>query len=348
MNTSSRKLHDTIVVGAGIAGLAAAMQAAFENKKVLLIEGSGKPGGQGGSTNAIKNLFGFPNGITGPELVSRGLDHSGRYGVEFFAHKRAVRLISSTEGPYTILCEDRSQYSGRTVILACGLQHRHLGVPGEDQYVGRGVIHQFPEINNRLWEGQRVVVVGGGNSGAQCCLYLSQCNCEVDFVVRGPALNAMSASYVSQFAEGVRPKNIRLHLESEIIEIRGDRNGVSLVAMRSPAGQKMLLATTVVVMVGATPHTAWLEDSLRLTPHGFVYTDRDLPPDRWQLKTRKPRFCETELPGVFAAGDVRFGNEFRRAQSAMNDGAAAAAGAVNHLFELDFPQKNLTPVRSAS
>lgn len=343
------KLFDVIVVGGGIAGLAAAMQAAFENKSVLLLEGSDKPGGQGGSTNRILNLFGFPEGISGPDLIALAIEHCNKYGVEYRAGMQAIRLDKNDDGTFTIVCEDRTSYRGRTVILACGLKQKYLGVTGEDRYVGTGVIHSFPTINHKVWDGRKIVVAGGGNSGAQCCLFLSQCECEVDFLVRAPALSAMSASYVSKFDGSVLPKNLRLHLSSEIKEIRGDGQRVTGVVISSPSGERLHPADDVIVMVGAIPHTAWLDPSLMLSPHGFIYTDRDLPVDRWLLKARKPYAKETEVPGIFAVGDVRFGNEFRRAQNAANEGMEAAASAVRHLFDLDFMQKDgLKLVKAAS
>ncbi len=330
-----RKLYDVIVVGGGIAGLAAAMNAASDNQSVLLLEGAERHGGQGGSTNDIRNLFGFPEGISGEDLVSRGLEHCTNFGVEFMTRKQIIRVTAHPGGQFTVSCDDRTTYSCRAIIVACGLKYRRLEVPGEDRYMGFGVAHGFPLVNNALWEGKRVGVVGGGNSGAQSCLFLTECDrCEVTFLVRGPSLAAsMSGMYLPHFVPG-KISNLDVRLQTVVKEIYGDRNRVAGVVVDGPSGEQRIALDHLCIMVGAVPHTGWLEEIVDLDKYGFILTDRDLRSGRWLLTERQPLFCETSVPGIFAVGDVRKGNERRRATSAVNDGMQGAASAVQYLTEI--------------
>lgn len=328
-------LYDVIVVGGGFAGLTAAMNAASDSAKVLLLEGANGPGGQGGSTNEIRNLFGFPEGVSGDTLTIRGLRHCHDFGVETMSRKPVIRLIKHEEGPFTILCNDHTQYNGRSVILAPGLAYRSLGVPGEDRYMNRGISHGFPTINDLLWKGKRVGVVGGGNSGAQCCLFLSGCEgCQVTFLVRGSSLKeSMSGMYLGQFAPGAIP-NLDLRLQTTVKSIVEDGSEFKGVVAAGPDGQKAIELDHLIVMIGAIPHTAWLDDAkVALDRYGFILTDRDLPEGSWTLGDRQPLFCETNIPGLFAVGDVRKGNERRRATSAINEGMQGAASAIQYLAD---------------
>lgn len=328
-------LYDVIVIGAGFAGLTAAMNAASDSAKVLVLEGGDGAGGQGGSTNDIRNLYGFPDGISGDRLTSLGLQHCERFGVEVMVGKPAIGLVRHEEGPFTVVCNDRSQYQARSVILATGLAYRSLGVRGENHYMNRGVSRGFPIINNLIWKGKRVGVVGGGNSGAQCCLFLSGCeDCHVTFLVRGKHLkDSMSGMYLGQFAPGAIP-NLDLRLETSVTEIVGDGYRLTGIFTTGPEGDGEVKLDHLIVMVGAVPHTAWLEGvGVSLDPLGFIATDRDLNRNLWPLSTRQPLFCETSVPGLFAVGDVRKGNERRRATSAINEGMQGAASAIQYLTD---------------
>lgn len=328
-------LYDMLVIGAGFAGLTAAMNGASDSAKVLVLEGNNGAGGQGGSTNEIRNLYGFPDGISGAELTSLGLQHCESFGVEVMIGKPVIRLVKHEEGPFSVICNDHTQYQARSVVLATGLAYRSLGVPGENRYMNRGISRGFPTINNLLWKGKRVGVVGGGNSGAQCCLFLSECDdCHVTFLVRGKSLKeSMSGMYVDKFAPGVLP-NLDLHLETKVTEVFGDGHRMTGVFTNGPKGEGEVKLDHLIVMVGAVPHTAWLDGAgVNLDKYGFIATDRDLTPEVWPLSYRQPLFCETSVPGLFAVGDVRKGNERRRATSAINEGMQGAASAIQYLTD---------------
>ncbi len=335
-DAAARKLYDIIVVGGGFAGLSAAMNAASENRTVLLLEGGESLGGQGGSTNRILNLFGFPDGISGAELTNRAIKHLDNRGADYRVHKQAIRLEKHPEGPFTVFCDDNSQFHGRTVIAACGLKYRELEVPGEQRYKGRGISYGFPEINNELWRDRRVVVVGGGNSGAQACLFLTDCNnCHVTFVVRGGNLaKSMSGMYLPHFTPGKIP-NLDILLGASVQEIRGDDSRVSEILLKLPNGSQSIKMDHACVMVGGSPHTGWLSEIASLDKFNFILTDRDLAEDTLPLFGRKPLHCETNVPGLFAVGDVRAGNDRRRATSAANEGMQGAASAVQYLDDLN-------------
>lgn len=344
--SATNKFYDVIVIGTGFAGLTAAMNAASDSASVLLLEGSNQAGGQGGSTNEIRNLFGFPDGISGEKLTDFGLQHCEYFGVEILIGKLAIRMMKNDEGPFTVICNDHTQYSGKCVILATGLAYRSLSVPGEDRYMNRGVSHGFPTVNNLLWKGKRIGVVGGGNSGAQCCLFLSSCEgSHVTFLVRGSSLKeSMSGMYLNKFAPGVIP-NLDLRLRTSITQVIGDGSRFRGVYTQGPEGFGELELDHLIVMVGAVPHTAWLDESgVNLDRYGFILTDRDLTKDAWPLAHRHPLFCETNIPGLFAVGDVRKGNERRRATSAINEGMQGAASAIQYLtdfFEVDAKRPRL-------
>jgi thioredoxin reductase (NADPH) len=309
--------HDVVVVGAGPAGLAAAVYAASEGLSVVVVEAEAA-GGQAGLSARIENYLGFPAGVSGEELTRRALAQARRFGATVLAPARATGL--RRDDPYRIVTlEDGSELHAAAVILASGVQYRRLEIPGIDALTGAGVYYGAASTEAAAMAGSRVVVVGGANSAGQAALHLARFAAEVVVVIRAGSLaERMSAYLVDRI---LATDTIRVCARSRVVEVAGATR-LERVHLAGPDGAVDVLdAAGMFVFIGAAPRTDWLGAQVVTDAHGFVPTGPALPPDRWALD-RDPFLLESSLPGVFAVGDVR-ATSVKRVASAVGEGSVA-------------------------
>ncbi|MGH7583494.1 MAG: FAD-dependent oxidoreductase [Gemmatimonadales bacterium] len=317
------QLRDVVIVGAGPAGLAAAVYGASEGLDVLVIEANA-PGGQAGMSSNIENYLGFPTGISGQNLAGRAYDQVQKFGAQVLIAKRAVKL-DCERIPYVIEIDDGSRVRARTVIVASGAEYRRLPVTNMSRFDGAGVYYGATPMEAQLCNGGDVIVVGGGNSAGQAAVFLAEKARHVDMMVRGPGLADTMSRYLIQRIEAHPAITVRTGCEITAVE-----GGDHLERVEWREGKKTGAADVrhVFVMTGAVPSTAWLDGCVALDGKGFVKTGPALSPEeiagsRWPHH-RAPHLLETSLPGVFAVGDVRATN-VKRVASAVGEGSIAIA-----------------------
>jgi thioredoxin reductase (NADPH) len=315
------EVRDVVVIGAGPAGLAAAVYAASEGLDVLVIE-SVAPGGQAGSSSKIENYLGFPTGISGLALAGRALVQAQKFGAEVLIAKNALRLRCD-DRPFRIELSDGQAVRSRTVIIASGVQYRQLSIGNLNDYVGVGVYYAATAVERKLCGDDEVVVVGGGNSAGQAAIYLANNGRRVYLLVRAGGLAASMSSYLIRRIE--ETPNISLHVNTEITALAGNGRLEQVIWRTGANGEPQTHAIGhVFLMTGAAPNTEWLEGCVALDDKGFVRTGPDLhvengAPDGWPL-SRPPLHLETTVPGVFAVGDVRCGSS-KRVAAAVGEGS---------------------------
>ena len=319
------QMHDTVIVGAGPSGLAAAVYAASEGLDVLVLE-SGAPGGQAGSSSRIENYLGFPSGISGQELTARAYSQTQKFGAHLMVTKAAKRLRCNTR-QYIIETDDGEQLLARTVIIATGAEYRKLPLDNISHFEGAGVYYSATFIESQLCAGEEVCVVGGGNAAGQAAVSLAQSARHVHMFIRADGLaDTMSRYLIRRIEEDPR---ITLHTHTEIAALEGDDHLESVQLHRGDDGTtERKILRHVFVMTGAAPSTQWLDGCITLDGHGFIKTGSELSPDdlsaaHWPL-ARSPQLLETSKPGVFAVGDVRAGN-IKRVASAVGEGSIAVS-----------------------
>jgi thioredoxin reductase (NADPH) len=317
--------RDVVIVGAGPAGLGAAVYAASEGLDALVIETSAA-GGQAGASSRIENYLGFPNGISGQELAARAYNQAQKFGADLVVAKRASRLACERK-PYAIEIDGGDRIPARSVIIASGAEYRRLALPKLIEFEGAGVYYGATFMEAQLCVGAEVIVVGGGNSAGQAAVFLAETAKHVHMVVRGHALADTMSRYLIRRIEA-NPK-ITLYTETELVEAEGGAHLERVAWRRGRSGEPEQHAIRhVFVMTGAAPSTAWLANCVVCDDQGFIKTGADLTADdlaaaRWPL-ARAPHTLETSLPGIFAVGDVRSGS-MKRVASAVGEGSAAVA-----------------------
>jgi thioredoxin reductase (NADPH) len=314
---ASRPFYDLIIVGAGPAGLAAAVYGASEGLKTLLIEREA-PGGQAGTTSRIENYLGFPSGLSGGDLARRAFAQARRLGAEVLSSHEAAAI--RREDPYRfVVLDDGSELSCQCVVVATGVAYRKLGVPGATELAGRGVYYGAATTEALLYRDQAVAIIGGGNSAGQAAVHLSRFASRVHLVVRGERLEAsMSAYLVDQLAA---LENVELRTRTEVAALHGAEH-LERATFTTPEGDVDLEVAAAFVFIGQQPRTTWLEGCVMRDERGFVVTGTDLQSaSAWPLP-RPPFLLEASLPGVFAAGDVRH-RSIKRIASAVGEGAMA-------------------------
>ena len=332
----SEESYDLAIVGAGPAGLAAAVYAASDGLRTALIE-EDVPGGQAAHTSRIENFFGFPEGIGGAELARRAGRQAERFGAELVLFHQVTGSSRRADGCFEIVVAGEHRIVARVVIAAPGMLWRKLEVEGLDDLLGRGVYYGAGRSEAAQCRDDEVVVVGAGNSAGQAVMNLAEAGARVRMVVRGTDLaRSMSAYLVDRIAAEER---IDVQLGSEVVAVDGQGGQLSAVTIRDgDAGTENVPAVALFVCIGGTPRTAWApENGVALDRRGFVLTGPDLltdgrRPDGWPLD-RDPLAVETSVPGLFAAGDVRSGST-KRVAGAVGDGAMAVALAHRRLDEI--------------
>jgi len=316
-------VSDVIILGAGPAGLAAAVYAASEGLDVLMIE-TLAPGGQAGSSSKIENYLGFPTGVSGQELAYRATTQAQKFGANMMIARSVVRLDCGRR-PFHVVLDSGEALAARAIVIATGAQYNKPALANLAKYEGEGIYYGATFMESQLCEREDVIVVGGGNSAGQAAAFLSQTASKVHMLVRSGELSSTMSRYLIQrLTENPR---IELHLSTEIVALEGDPR---LERVKWKDKQTGEISTHdirhVFIMAGASPRTEWLRGCVAMDDNGFILTGRDLEGVRaaegnpvWPL-SRPPEMLETSLPGVFAVGDVRAGN-VKRVASAVGEGA---------------------------
>jgi thioredoxin reductase (NADPH) len=318
-------LRDVIVVGAGPAGLAAAVYAASEGLDVLVVESTG-PGGQAGSSSRIENYLGFPTGVSGQELAARAYMQAQKFGADVVIANTATAL-SCARKPYAIEIDDGQRVPARAVIIATGAEYRKLPIDNLASFEGAGVYYAATFMEAQLCRGEEVVVIGGGNAAGQAAVFLADVTARVHLLVRGKGLHDSMSRYLIRRIES-NPK-ISLQTETELIGVYGNGHLERSRWVYKPTGEvEDCDVRHLFIMTGAVPSTAWLQGCLALDGHGFIKTGSELTAEdlerfQWPL-ARAPYLLETSLPGVFAVGDVRCSN-VKRVASAVGEGSIAVS-----------------------
>jgi thioredoxin reductase (NADPH) len=319
------QMRDVVIVGAGPAGLSAAVYGASEGLDVLVFE-SNMPGGQAGSSSRIENYLGFPTGISGLDLTGRAYTQAQKFGAEIMIAKGAVKLTCARQ-PYAVQIDDGQRVLTRTLIIASGAEYRRPLFENATQFEGAGLYYAATQMEAQLCADEEVIVVGGGNSAGQAAVFLAQSVKHVHLLVRADGLaDSMSRYLILRIEEN---PGISFHPHTELVALEGDRHLERVRWLDKGGGAaESHDIRHVFMMTGAAPNTRWLDRCVVLDEKGFIKTGPDLSPDElaaagWPL-TRPPFLLETSLPGVFAVGDVRGGN-IKRVASAVGEGSIAIA-----------------------
>ena len=326
-NDSIEQTHvrDLVVVGAGPAGLAAAVYGASEGLDVLVLE-SNVPGGQAGSSSRIENYLGFPAGVSGLELTGRAYAQAEKFGARVLIAKGATRLGCERQ-PYVVQIDDGARLYGRAVIIATGAEYRRPSIEKVSQFEGAGVYYGATPMEAQVCAGEEVIVVGGGNSAGQAAVFLARTARRVHMLVRGKGLADTMSRYLIRRVEEDPAIVLRTH--TELVALDGDPHVERVQWKDNRTGSVETNSIRhVFMMTGAVPNTGWLEGCIALDEKGFIKTGADLSRDNltaagWPL-ARPPYLLETSRPGVFAVGDVRGGN-IKRVASAVGEGSIAIA-----------------------
>ncbi len=325
----SPEVYDLAIVGAGPAGLAAAVFGASEGLRTVVLEPRAI-GGQAGTSSMIRNYLGFPRGISGGGLAHRAWEQAVLFGARFvFMHE--VMGLSPRGDDRVIALGDGSQAAARAVIIAAGVAYRRLGIPALDRLIGAGVFYGAARVEAPAMAGEHVYVVGGANSAGQAALHLGRFAARVTLLVRGESLTASMSDYLITQLKAT--PNIDVRLRTRVADGHGQARLEALTIEDVRTGQReQVPAAAVFAMIGAEPRTQWLRDLIKLDNRGFILTGRDVPPGAWPLP-RPPLPFETNLPGVFAAGDVRYGS-VKRVAGAVGEGSVAVGSVQQYLTEL--------------
>ncbi len=316
----SQDVYDLVVMGAGLAGLAAGVYGASEGLRTLVIEQEA-PGGQAGTSSRIENYLGFPTGLSGAELAQRAYQQAMRFNVEFLSGRAAS--IRSDQGYHFVCLGDGREVSAQTCLIATGVDWRRLDVSGVEQLTGAGIYYGAALAEARSCKDEEVFLVGGANSAGQAALAFSQYARRVVILVRAPSLESSMSKYLID--EIGRESNIEVWTGSKVIEAIGNGHLQQLRIAR-PDGDQTVNATGLFIFIGAEPKTDWLPPEVLKDERGFVLSGSDLKrcpsfARSWQLQ-REPYLLESSVPGVFVAGDVRHGS-IKRCASAVGEGSIA-------------------------
>lgn len=315
--------YDVLIVGAGPAGLGAAVYGASEGLRTVLVERQAA-GGQAGQSSRIENYLGFPDGVSGGQLTDRARRQAVKFGAEVLTARTAV-AIDATGPRRVVRFEDGSHIAAHTVILATGVAYRQLDAAGADRFVGSGVYYGSTATEAATCAGEHVVVVGGANSAGQAAVFLARHAARVTLVVRGRDLERSMSHYLIEQVRAV--PNIEVRLCTRVAALDGEEHLERVTLADDATGTSTTVETGhVFVFIGASPMTGWLPDAVHRDDAGFVLTGPDLvrdgaPPPGWSAD-REPYLLESSVPGVFVAGDVR-SQSVKRVASAVGEGALA-------------------------
>jgi thioredoxin reductase (NADPH) len=315
---ATKETYDLIIIGAGLAGLAAAVYGASEGLRTLVIEDEAA-GGQAGSSSRIENYLGFPEGLSGQLLAERALIQATRFGAEMLTQK-AVGI--KTENNYNIVkLSDGREVSAHACLIAVGVNYRRLGIPGVERLTGAGVYYGAAMTEAQACKDENVYIIGGANSAGQAAMYFSKYAKKVTMLVRAGSLESSMSKYlIDQIAA---TSNIEVRTCCQVVEAMGDGR-LACLKVCGASGEETVPASSLFIFIGAAPNTDWLPDSIMRDPNGFILSGPDLRVDGKLVKgwpeSRDPYLLETSVPGVFVAGDVRHGS-IKRVASAVGEGS---------------------------
>lgn len=315
--------YDLVIVGAGPAGLAAAVYGSSEGLRTVLIEKEA-PGGQAGTSSRIENYLGFPQGIAGSELARRAVTQAKRFGVEILSPQEVVDI--RLQGSYRIIkLKDGTELSCHALLIATGVSYKKLDMPGIEHLTGAGVYYGAAMTEALSCKNEDVYIVGGANSAGQAAMYISKYARHVNLLVRGESLaTGMSKYLIDQIAA---TDNIKVHLHSSIVQVHGQTHLEAITIANLETNEKQTIPTKLLfVLIGASPNTDWLGNIVERDEQGFILSGPSLIPHKqcskaWKLD-RQPFLLESSVPGIFVAGDVRRGS-VKRVASGVGEGAIA-------------------------
>ena len=328
---ASASHYDLVIVGGGPAGLAAAVYGASEGLRTVMVEREA-PGGQAGMSSRIENYLGFPVGLSGADLTRRAVAQARRFGVEILSPQEATGLRA--RGPYRVVdLTDGGELGCHALLLAMGVQWRHLDVPGARRLTGAGVYYGAGRTEAIECKDEEVYIIGGANSAGQAAMHFSGYARRVVLLVRGSSLEAKMSQYlVDQIRE---TENIEVALATWVQEVHGKKNLEAITLGTAAGDRRRVEANSLFIFIGAVPRTEWLGDSVRRDGRGFIVTGGELGeggPEGWPLD-RDPFLLETSIPGVFAVGDVRAGS-VKRVASGVGEGGVAVQFVHRYLAEV--------------
>jgi len=315
-------IYDLVIVGAGPAGLAAAVYGGSEGLSTLILD-STSPGGQAGTSSRIENYMGFPLGISGQQLADGALIQAEKFGARIIVPADVNKITCNGLGGHELEVEGMDTIEAKCVILAPGAHYRQLEVDNQEQFVGRGIYYAATNVERVLCGESAVAVVGAGNSAGQAAVFMSENMRQVFLVVRGDSLRKTMSSYLATRIE--RADNITVLLNSEICGCKGEHTlDCATIVDRKTGEYRTENISGIFVMIGAMPHTAWLPEKIALDEKGFILTGPSVAQSGKWTENRPPLFLETSCPGVFAVGDAR-ATSVKRVASAVGEGAMAVA-----------------------
>ena len=318
---AERPFYDLAIVGGGPAGLAAAVYGASEGLTTVMIEREA-PGGQAGSSSRIENYLGFPVGLSGMDLARRAVTQARRFGVEILTPQTVTGV--RVQDPYRIISlADGSEISCHALLVATGVSYRKLDIPGEERLRGAGVYYGAAMTEAIACQDEDVFVIGGANSAGQAAMHFSKYARSVTMLVRGDSLTKSMSQYLIDQIEAT--ENITVRTQTSVMEVKGDHNLEAIVLVDSQTGAiETVSATSLFIFIGARPQTDWLDGVVERDGNGFILAGGDLitekrRPKGWALD-RDPYLLETSVPGIFVAGDVRYGS-VKRVASGVGEGS---------------------------
>lgn len=317
------EMYDVLIIGAGPAGLAASVYGSCEGLKTLLIE-KNNPGGQASSSHRIENYLGFPSGLSGAELTRRAISQTTRFGTEILTPKE-VKNISVKDGYKIVEMSDGEVVHSKSIIIATGAAYTTLNIDGIENFTGAGIYYGAASVEAHACKNEVIYIVGGGNSACQAAMYMSKFAKEVNILIRRDTLKQTAANYLVENVS--KTPNIKILARTELAAVSGDKV-LERITMRNcnDGHETTVPAKALFIYIGAKPGTSWLNNLVMKNENGFILTGRELMKAKtfhsvWKQE-REPYMCEASVPGVFAAGDVRFG-ALTGISSAVGEGAMA-------------------------
>jgi thioredoxin reductase (NADPH) len=327
---ASNPFYDLVIVGGGPGGLAAAVYGASEGLRTVMIEREA-PGGQAGTSSRIENYLGFPVGLSGADLARRAVTQAKRFGVEILTPQE-VKTLQTEDNYHTVTLSDDSEISSHAVILAMGVSWRRLKVPGIEKFSGAGVYYGAAQTEAAACQDEEVYVVGGANSAGQAAMYFSKYARKVRMLVRGDSLAKSMSQYLIDQIDAT--DNIEVLCFHSVIEALGSDRLEKILVEDSQTDQvKTFETNSLFIFIGATPSTEWLDGMVTRDQRGFIYTGADVSKNTpWPLE-RDRYLLETNVPGLFAVGDVRHGS-VKRVASGVGEGSICVQFVHNYLAQL--------------
>ncbi len=328
------EMYDILIIGAGPAGLAASVYGSCEGLKTLLVE-KNNPGGQASSSARIENYLGFPSGLSGAELTRRAISQTTRFGTEILTPKE-VKNICVKDGYKIIEMSDGTVVHSKSIIIATGAAYTKLGIEGIEKFTGAGIYYGSAAVEAHACKNEVIYIIGGGNSACQAAMYMSKFAKEVNILIRRDELKQTAANYLVENIS--KTPNIKIFPNTEVIAVAGDKVLEEITLKNGKTDEeKTVPAKALFIYIGAKPGTSWLNNLVMKNEKGFILTGGELMKEKsfhsvWK-QDREPYICEASVPGVFAAGDVRFGAT-TGISSAVGEGAMAIRFTRKYLQEI--------------